>query len=280
MSGSNKYTPIWNGLWTEKHIRKMGVAIYLFGQLLSQSKGNPKVEVTYTELIEIMGTGKRTLENWMKKLKAGNYILVDGKNPMIITINKYRKTKNPKIPSLEGQDLLKNTPPKLVVSVPPNLVEERNSLPLDQVETQQKLVVPNSTKPLNSNNSKSFLKIKNIYTNESNNFGAKNKPKTSSKSDHKKSKNPDVKSAVDFYHNEFLRIHNLKPTLNGAAAKTFQSLLEKDGRPIEELKSLITSYLLLDDHKLKEAGYPVIWFPSRINGLMLKQKQPERGFVY
>jgi len=104
--------------------------------------------------------------------------------------------------------------------------------------------------------------------------------KKSSKSKESKPANPDVNILMAHYHDEFLRIHGCKPELGGRAAKEFKTLLETNGRSLDEFKVLVTEYLSLNDPELKKEGYPVPWFPSRINGLLLKKKQPESEFVY
>jgi len=48
--GSNRYIPIFEGLLTLEHINKLGVAVFLFIELLRRSKGTPRVEVTYRDL--------------------------------------------------------------------------------------------------------------------------------------------------------------------------------------------------------------------------------------
>jgi len=104
--------------------------------------------------------------------------------------------------------------------------------------------------------------------------------KKSSKAKESKPTSPGVKVLMDHYHDEFLRIHGCKPELGGRAAKEFKTLLETNGRNLDEFKELVTDYLLLNDPELKKEGYPVPWFPSRINGLLLKKKQPESEFVF
>ena len=70
-----------------------------------------------------------------------------------------------------------------------------------------------------------------------------------------------------------MRIHGIKPIINGAAAKTFQVLLRDGGRPLAEVMELTTGYLSLPDENLKAKGFPVEWLPGNINGLLLKKKE-------
>ena len=84
--GSNRYIPVFEGLLAPEHIQKLGLSVFLFMELLRRSKGTPRVEVTYRDLQEKLGKPIRTLENWMKNLRDENYITVEGKSPMIVTI--------------------------------------------------------------------------------------------------------------------------------------------------------------------------------------------------
>jgi hypothetical protein len=94
----------------------------------------------------------------------------------------------------------------------------------------------------------------------------------------KPSANPDVKVAIAHYINEYLRIHGTKPYVNGAACKTFQTLLNT--KPIEQVNTLTTSYLSLADENLRDKGFPIEWMPNHINRLLLTEKNKGRGFVY
>jgi hypothetical protein len=94
----------------------------------------------------------------------------------------------------------------------------------------------------------------------------------------KPSTNPDVKMAIGHYSDEYLRIHGTRPHVNGAACKTFQTLLNT--KPIEQVNTLTTGYLSLADEKLRDKGFPIEWMPNHINSLLLAEKKPDRGFVY
>ena len=72
----------------------------------------------------------------------------------------------------------------------------------------------------------------------------------------------------------------MKPHVSRAAGKTFQRLLENDGRSLEAVNKLTTDYLNLPDQKLKDKGYPVEWLPGNINGLLLQKKPSEPEFVF
>jgi hypothetical protein len=166
--GSTKYAPIFNGLWDIKHVQRMGMAVFLFGELLDRVGNKGQLQITYRELSDKTGISTRTLERWMQKLKSGNYIYVQGKNPMIVKIANFRLIKNGRfehenIPSnVAGPDALK--PPEVAGS-------KEHPIPSNVAETLQDVAGPNSASLLNSDSSKPLLKYKN------------NKRQTSKKSD-------------------------------------------------------------------------------------------------
>ena len=94
----------------------------------------------------------------------------------------------------------------------------------------------------------------------------------------KPSANPDIKLAIDHRFNEFVRIYGIKPKINGSEGRIFQSLLKT--MPIDQVNGLTTGYLSLADEKLRDKGFPIEWMPNHINGLLMAEKKPERGFVY
>jgi len=269
--GSNRYIPVFDGLMAPKHIKKLGIAVFLFIELLSRTKGKPRITVTYRELQDQLGKPIRTLENWMNRLREGNYISVEGKTPMVITIKKYRLIKDRKIQPLPESEIRDTNPPKMVGSNPQDLVgQENRTNPPKMVGTSPKMVGSNPPTPLKPETSKPSLKNKKKRESLSPKKSSDSKPKAGKKT------NPDIKAAIDHYHDEFLRIHGFKPQINGAAAKTFQRLLERDGgRSLGNIKGLITAYLSLSDQKLKDKGFPVTWFPESINGILMNKKQSE-----
>lgn len=274
--GSERYIPVFEGLLDPDHIEKLGTSVFLFIELLRRSKGKPIVEVTYRDLQLKLGRPKkpekgknqyRTLEDWMKKLKTGNYISVEGKNPMVVTIKKYRTIKYGKIQPLPDLESKEGTPRNTVEPTPQESVEQGKTIPRESVETTRKSVGPGSPTPLKPCTSKPPIKYKNKREISSLKTLPDSKPKLNKKT------NPDIRVAVDHYHDEFVRIHGIKPTINGAHAKIFQGLLGDGGRSLGEVMELTTGYLSLDDEKLKSKGFPVEWLPGNINGLLLKKKQ-------
>ena len=89
------------------------------------------------------------------------------------------------------------------------------------------------------------------------------------KSPPKKTKitNPDIKIAIDHFHDEYLRRYSFKPDISGAHGRIFEGQLKK--RPILELKKLITLYLDDLDNFLVEKAHPIELFLNRINALKM-----------
>ena len=264
--GSTKYAPVMNGLWDWKHVQKMGKAVFLFGELLDRVNKAGVVRVTYPTIHEKTGIPIRTLERWMRCLKIKGYITVSGKNPMEIKIQNFRVIQKGRIPS------------NMAVSIPTELVGQETPKPSNVAGTLQNVAGPEAVSSLKMDNSKPSLKYKNKREKNLSISSDSKHPKPTKKAAQKT--NPDIKIAVDHYHDEYFRIHGLKPVINGAAGRTIQKLLGDDGWSLVEVKELITDYLSQLDEKLREKGFPIEWLPGNINGLLLKKKQPERGFVH
>jgi hypothetical protein len=95
-TGSVRFTPVWNGLWQGKHIRRMKEAVYLFGFLLSCANKEGVVRTSYRDLSNKMDVAERTLAYWMATLKREGYVEVKKSTTMVITIQKFRRIKSKK----------------------------------------------------------------------------------------------------------------------------------------------------------------------------------------
>jgi len=271
--GSKRYIPVFEGLLTHDHIDKMGFSVFLFMELLRRSKGTPRVEVTYRDLQEKLGKPIRTLENWMKNLRDENYITVEGKNPMIVTIKKYRSIKSGQIQPLQDPDSKGTNPPEMVGP------EKRN--PPGMVETSSNMVGPNAITPVKTDISEPPLKYKNKRErNPSKTFNS-SKPEKPKQADPKT--NPAIKVAMDHFHVEYLRIHGVPPRMNGGKhGAVYKRILEGSGETgntplsIDKLKEVITGFLSQKNKTVASAGYPIEWLENSINGLMLKEKETEQ----
>lgn len=273
--GSKRYIPVFEGLLTHDHIDKMGFSVFLFMELLRRSKGTPRVEVTYRDLQEKLGKPIRTLENWMKNLRDENYITVEGKNPMIVTIKKYRSIKSGEIQPLQDPESKGTNPPEMVGHNPPNMVGPEKPNPPGMVETSPNMVGPNAITPVKTDISEPPLKYKNKRESLSLKKSSNSKPKNGKKT------NPEVTIIRCHFYKEFEKTHGYEPYMDGKHSAIFKRLLEGDkenGNPpirIEELKELITKFFVLRDGNIFEKRHPVEWLPGQINALRGKKKQSE-----
>jgi hypothetical protein len=269
MKGSRKYTAVWDGLWNQKHVNRMGNSIFLFGFLLSKANGKGQVQITYKVISEEMNVPVRTLGFWMQTLKQKPspkkkpYITIKKSSSMLIQISNFRSTKKANF----GEAVMKN------VAEPKAEVMQGSAEPLCKTLPNQlhDLAEPksvNADKQADSRNPLNVFKIKD----------KKREAVSHGSSPKKTATNPDVKVAVDHFHDEFVRIHGIKPHVNGAACKTFQTLLNT--KSIEQVMNLTTGYLSLVDEKLRDKGYPIEWMQNHINRLLMAEKKPERGLVY
>lgn len=84
IGGKGMNSGIRGGLWDEKHFRRMGSAIWLFGWLVhrqtTQRHGEGLVlrgkGIDYTTISEDTGFSERTLQRWMATLIRGGYVSV------------------------------------------------------------------------------------------------------------------------------------------------------------------------------------------------------------
>jgi len=261
------------------HYRKMGNAIWVYLNLhLGADLETGQLSRTYKTISNETGIPEPTVRKMMRKLEIGKYIkTVRFARGLHIQILKWEPVKKRKRVSKYGhsesgesvQNSKRECPNQNIVSISgQSLNGQNNESKSARVSTSGRSNETHITRP-------------NTHGDISDDFTGGKKP---SKAKESKPTNPDVKILIDHYHDEFLRIHGRNPELSGhtggRAAKEFKTLLEANGRTLEEFKGLITDYLSLKDPKLHEAGYPVPWFSNRISGLLLQKKQPERGFVH
>jgi hypothetical protein len=238
--GSTKYTPVFNGLWRSKHVHKMGMSIYLFGELLDRVNNAGQITVTYSDLHFKTGVPIRTLERWMSVLKREGYVSLLGRSPMVVTIANFRVIRNGKIQSKTDDSI----PPEVAESESPKLPDMAGSVegakPPKVAETLQDVAVCDSPTPLKTDSSKPSLKDK------------KNKRPTSKKSDdfglRKKGQKPrrptssqeDKETAIFI----FGKIQNIRPKFKEpnleSWANDIRLLRERDGRSHEEIKTLFS----------------------------------------
>lgn len=111
LKGSRKHTAVWDGLWNQKHVNRMGNSIFLFGFLLSKANGKGQVQITYKVISEEMGVPVRTLGFWMQTLKKKPspkkkpYITIEKSSSMLIQISNFRSTKKANFGEAVMQDV-------------------------------------------------------------------------------------------------------------------------------------------------------------------------------
>ena len=258
------WAPIRNGLVTDpraKHIKAIGTALPLYLYLhIFADREKGRLFRKYQTISEHMGVPVSTLKKWMKRLKSGGYVeltsLGDG---LSIQITKFRPIRSAK----SGQEKYQIEQGE----VPDSIRGIKVGISSNDLKQKAK-----STSSTEIGTSKESIK-------ESN----KERERVSQENSHKKTAtklpaNPDVKVAVDHFHDEFVRIHDIKPQINGVHGKIYQSLLKT--MPLEDVNTLTTGYLSLADEKLRDKGYPIEWMQNHITRLLMAEKKPERGFVY
>lgn len=125
-------------------------------------------------------------------------------------------------------------------------------------KTDSKMVAPNKDKEYKEDTKEKDLKKRTVKKKKA----PPQKPKQT---------NPEIKIAIDHFHNEYLQRYSFKPDISGAHGRIFEGQLKK--RPILELKKLITLYLDDRDNFLVEKAHPVELFLNRINALKMKMKK-------
>jgi len=276
MNNNPWFARIREGLFKDpsgKHRAQMGEAIWVYGYLhICASWKTGQFNHTYKSISSGTGIPESTVRKMIEKLKTPppgeleGYIKVRQlSRGLHIQITKWdppednkRAPKSGQSENGEGAQIRENGCPSME-RVP------KSGHPLNNGNIEEKSPrVPKSGQSYKTLN-KTQKKEESLSLSKS----SSKKPKAAKKT------NPEIKVAIDHYHDEFLRIHGFKPAINGAAGKTFQNLLGDGGRSLIEIKELTTAYLSQPNAKLIEAGFPVEWLPGNINGLLLKKKQPE-----
>ncbi len=258
------WAPIRNGLVTDlraKHIKSMGpaLALYLYLHIFA-NRDQGRLFRKYQTISDHMGIPVATLKKWMKRLRVGGYVeLTSFGNGLNIQITKFRPIRSTK----SGQEKYQIEQGE----VPDSTRGIKVGTPSSHSEQKGKGVCSTS-----NGTSKESIKESNKERE------ALSQTNSSKKTAVKPSANPDIKLAIDHRFNEFVRIYGIKPKINGAEGRIFQSLLKT--MPIDQVNGLTTEYLSLADENLRDKGFPIEWMPNHINGLLMAEKKPERGFVY
>jgi hypothetical protein len=256
------WTPLRVGLFTDKkHRDRMGQAIWLYGYLqLYADRQTGRLARSCGTIAAEIGAKIKTVQRWMRLLEKEKYIQLRRlPHGFSIQIEKFRP-----IGKQKRSDILET------------VIGHFGDSDRTFDDSSDKNVVHGTTTDLRP---KSTRPDKNEGLKERFKESNKEREAVSHGSSPKKTAtNPDVKVAVDHFHDEFVRIHGIKPQINGVHGKIYQSLLKTT--PLEDVNTLTTGYLSLADENLSGKGYPIQWMPNHINRLLMAEKKPERGFVY
>jgi len=273
MSELNENRGLWGAVWAGlvddpggKHVKRMRSAVWLYLYLIIHANWDTgRLVRAFQTISNDMGTPTRTLKGWMSVLKKFKYVeIVRNPHSLSIQITKWESIKR-KMRSAETR-IEKCELTYREVQNPASSARTRTSVNDSKIKDKCK----RSAEPRTSNE----------ILNESNNKRESHSLAKNSKSAKKKSKStPDIHQAIAHYKSEFQLIHSIEILeINGPECKVFQRLLKT--RPIEKVNSLITGYLSLKDPKLREAGFPIIWLPNHVTGLLMAENKPERELAY
>lgn len=278
----DRFARIQWGLFADgKHEKKMGAAIWLYLYLVyavdyETGKCFRKLETIARDTKSPASTVKRR----MKVLRDEGYIkTIRHQHNLEIQITKWRaRARNFRRTRFGPSE----SPEKIQI----DQIGYPDSQGLGYLKSKSENVNSRKIKEKSARETKSGPSIRDIS--EIKNKECPNPEKTDSGFSQKKGKsnppgkrkpskpaNPDIKKAVDHFHNEFLRIHGFKPKVGGQHAKIFQAELEGEARSLEKLKSLVTGFLELDDPFLKENAWGIQFFQGKINPLLMAAKKEE-----
>jgi hypothetical protein len=90
-----------------------------------------------------------------------------------------------------------------------------------------------------------------------------------------KSKNPDIKVAIDYYHVRFLEKFDVKPDIKGAKDATILARVIKN-YGLDRTKQMVDAFLDSDDSFIASSGWSLGVFSCVINQLLLNHKPVTR----
>jgi hypothetical protein len=232
--GSERFTPIWNGLWSQKHHNKLGPAWMLFGFLLSKASKNGEVKISYQTISDKTDVSIRSLGYWMRILKKEKYVSVKKAQTMIIQIHNFRSIKDAKPCQTIRQGVAEPS-----VEVMQSLAEPScNPLPNLIQDVAEPIAVSANNERVSEDPINSF-KIKD-----------KKKRSTSKKSNDFERREIEVNWRQNIFTQEdkdtatFIlgKIQNIQPGFKEPSLETWANdirlIREKDGRALEEIRSL------------------------------------------
>ena len=278
MSKTPWFARIREGLFKDpsgKHRKRMGEAIWLYGYFhICADLETGQLVRTYKTITNDTGISERTARRMVSKLQKYGYIHTNRlARGLAIQITKWESVKKTKRAAISGLSKIGESGHLCPSDRPPVTRAAISGLSPTNENNRTK----HGTSATSGRSNETPLTRPNPHGDNSSDLKG---GKKSSKSKESKPTNPGVKVLMDHYHDEFLRIHDSKPEMSSRDGKEFKTLLETNGRGLDDFKELLTDYLSLKDSALVDAGFPVAWFPGRINGLLMKKKQPKSEFVY
>lgn len=94
-TGSRWYYRHWEGLIDAKHVKQMGMALWLYEYLISRAhvaRRNGLLEYTHVEAAQVLGKTERTIKTWFKALQQQGYISIATRRPyhLEVQVTKWR----------------------------------------------------------------------------------------------------------------------------------------------------------------------------------------------
>ena len=83
-SGSRWYFPVFEGLYDAKHVKQMGMAIWLYGWVLARAwihQQEGMLTYNHEEAAEDLGVTSRTIKSWFQTLQQNQYVIKMGRKP-------------------------------------------------------------------------------------------------------------------------------------------------------------------------------------------------------
>lgn len=271
------WTPLRVGLFTDKkHRERMGQAIWLYGYLhLYADRQTGELSRNCKTIATEIGASVKSVQRWIRLLEEENYIQLRRlQYGFSIQIEKFRP-----ISKKKRTDKTVQSPEARVddSELQSGQIGDSDQTTLSRTDKNVVLETNGNIEGKDTREDK-FEAIKERFKESLKEREAISQDDSSKKPAAKTTANPDVKQAIDHYHDEYLRIHGIKPHINGVHGKIYKTLLLTE--PIEEVETLTTDFLLLKDKNLQEKGYPITFLPGSIDRLRMAEKKPERGFVY
>lgn len=93
--GSRWYFPVFEGLLDAKHLKQMGMAIWLYAWILARAwanQSNGAVQYSHTDACQGLGVCDKTVRLWFKTLQEYGYLIIRARHPhhLEVEVSKWR----------------------------------------------------------------------------------------------------------------------------------------------------------------------------------------------